>query len=75
MHFGLLCLFQPLPDVFVGVRLVLPASVTDDREELARYFVAYPFVTDCCVRLSVERSKFRADASFVVLWRRCRRKR
>lgn len=65
MHFGLLCLFQPLPDVFVGVRLVLPASVTDDREELARYFVAYPFVTDCCVRLSVERSKFCAD---VRLW-------
>ena len=52
MHFAL-CLFQPLPDVFVGVRLVLPASVTDDREELARYFVAYPFVTECCVRLSV----------------------
>jgi len=67
MHFALLCLLQPLPDVFVGVRLVLPASVTDDREELARYFVAYPFVTDCYVRLSVGRSKFCTDASFVVL--------
>jgi hypothetical protein len=57
MHFSLLCLFQPLPDVFVGVRLVLPASVTEDREELARYFVAYPFGADCCVHLSVERGK------------------
>ena len=72
MHCALLNLFQPLPDVFVGVRLVLPASVTDDREQLARYFVAYPFVADCCVRLSVGRSKFCKDASFVVLWRRCR---
>ena len=58
MQCALLCLFQPLPDVFTGVRLVLPASVPDDREELARYFVAYPFVTGCCVRLSVGRSKF-----------------
>ena len=57
MHFALLCLFQPLPDVFVGVRLVLPASVTEYRDELARYFVAYPFVTGCCVRLPVGRWK------------------
>jgi hypothetical protein len=52
MHFALLCLFQPLPDVFVGVRLVLPASVTADREELERYFVAYPSATDCRVHVS-----------------------
>ncbi|CAB3374822.1 Hypothetical predicted protein [Cloeon dipterum] len=32
---------DPLPDVFVGVSLVLPPWVLKNREELARYFTAY----------------------------------
>ncbi|XP_021931838.1 DNA ligase 3, partial [Zootermopsis nevadensis] len=32
---------KPLPDVFEGVRVVLPDSVTKDRRELERYFIAY----------------------------------
>jgi hypothetical protein len=43
--FSSFCLFQPLPDVFAGVKLVLPSDI-EDRSELERYFVAYPFQTD-----------------------------
>lgn len=36
-------IFQPLPDVFVGVKLYLPEEGVADRDVLERYFVAYPF--------------------------------
>lgn len=37
-------IFQPLPDVFVGVKLYLPEEGVADRDVLERYFVAYPFI-------------------------------
>jgi hypothetical protein len=43
LHNSFLCLFQPLPEVFAGVRLVLPDEVAENRSELLRYFIAYPF--------------------------------
>ncbi|KAJ4442766.1 hypothetical protein ANN_04358 [Periplaneta americana] len=36
-------IIPPLPDVFGGVKLVLPDSVKENRSELERYFIAYPF--------------------------------
>ena len=45
---ALLCsaLLQPLPDVFLGVRLRLPAGLAaSEAYTLKRYFVGYPLLT------------------------------
>jgi hypothetical protein len=49
--FSLFCLFQPLPDVFAGVKLVLSPDI-EDCGELERYFIAYPFQTDDWMNVS-----------------------